>query len=373
MKIKNRGLFYLALAAMGLSSLNAFAFVENVTHGYQSCRACHLSPSGGGVLTEYGRSLSRELMSTWGPEGIEGAGFGLIPEGENFRIGGDVRSVQTYINNDQKEESRYFRMQQNVELALRAGKTWFIGTFGTQEGPKSVPERGEFLSERHYLLYDAAENLTVRIGKFRLNHGINDPNHTRVTKAGLSFGALSETYNLEVGVHSEKSELFVTSSIGALDQSRMGNERALAASYGHYVAENAKLGVSAFIGENEDTRRELLGLWGVTPLFGEKMVLLGEMDYQESTDLTPSREKTRTLAGHTRLGYHLFKGFTPYVVYEYLHSNMFNEDKIKSPGVGFQFLPLPHLEFQAEYQRQSGLPAAGLENDSVFLLLHFYL
>ena len=46
-------------------SNDAQAFVQNVTHGYPACIACHVSPNGGGLLTDYGRSLSGELMSTW--------------------------------------------------------------------------------------------------------------------------------------------------------------------------------------------------------------------------------------------------------------------------------------------------------------------
>ena len=58
-----------------LLSFNAFGFVENVTHGYPNCVACHVSPSGAGLLNDYGRSLSKELMSTWGWQGSEGPLF----------------------------------------------------------------------------------------------------------------------------------------------------------------------------------------------------------------------------------------------------------------------------------------------------------
>lgn len=353
---------------------SADAFVENVTHGYQSCRACHMSPSGGGVLTEYGRSLSRELMSTWGKEGFENAGFGLIKETEKFRVGGDVRAVQTYVDNYQVKSNRFFMMQQNVELAFKTGKAWIIGTLGTQEGPSGTPDRGTFLSERHYVLIDAAENVTVRLGKFRTNFGLNDPNHTRVTKSPLGFGSLSETYNLEVGIHNEKSELFLTSSHGFLDTpNNPRSENSLAASYGHYIGEKAKVGASFLSGENQTRTRQLLGLWGIAPV-GERGVLMGEIDYQVGHALTPGREKTPLLGGHVRYGYNVVKGVMPYVLYEQLQTDMNDSDtKTTAPGVGIQWLPIPHFEIQAEYQRQADKPIHGKTTDSAWLLVHFYL
>ena len=89
-KIASAGLFSFLL------SPNAFAFVENITHGYVNCTACHVSPAGGGLLNEYGRSLSSELMSTWGWNGAEDPAFGLVKNTKTITFGGDFRSIQTY-------------------------------------------------------------------------------------------------------------------------------------------------------------------------------------------------------------------------------------------------------------------------------------
>ena len=50
----------------------AQAFPDMIRHGYTNCTACHVSPSGGGVLNAYGRSLSKELISTWSGKNEEG-------------------------------------------------------------------------------------------------------------------------------------------------------------------------------------------------------------------------------------------------------------------------------------------------------------
>ena len=46
-----------------LFTQNVSAFPEMIRHGYINCNACHVSPAGGGLLTAYGRTISKELLS----------------------------------------------------------------------------------------------------------------------------------------------------------------------------------------------------------------------------------------------------------------------------------------------------------------------
>ena len=61
-----------ALAACALVTWGAdpaFAEPTFLSKQYPRCTACHYSASGGGLLTPYGRSLSREEISTFGRQG----------------------------------------------------------------------------------------------------------------------------------------------------------------------------------------------------------------------------------------------------------------------------------------------------------------
>ncbi|MGZ3694528.1 MAG: hypothetical protein ACXWQO_10135, partial [Bdellovibrionota bacterium] len=71
-------------------SQKAHAFAEMTTHGYTNCTACHISPNGGGTLTEYGRGLSKELLSASAKEGEEKFLYGLMQPPEWLQFGGDV-------------------------------------------------------------------------------------------------------------------------------------------------------------------------------------------------------------------------------------------------------------------------------------------
>ena len=68
----------LALILVLTFSLRSYGYPEMVRHGYANCTACHVSPNGGGILTPYGRSLSQELLSTWGAKNESDFMYGFM-------------------------------------------------------------------------------------------------------------------------------------------------------------------------------------------------------------------------------------------------------------------------------------------------------
>jgi hypothetical protein len=111
-------------------SPSLYAFPEMVRHGYINCTACHVSPAGGGLMSPYGRSMSKEILSRWSYEGEENLAHGAIKnekinawisgvEEVGFNIGGDFRYIQLYRNSETLEQGKFFPMQRDVEMAFR--------------------------------------------------------------------------------------------------------------------------------------------------------------------------------------------------------------------------------------------------------------
>src|SRR5665213_92015 len=84
-----------------LSPKVAMAFPEMIRHGYVNCTSCHVSPSGGGVLTQYGRQLSGDLLSMAATEKETPFLHGLVQTPEWLLGGGDFRAVEIYRNTPQ--------------------------------------------------------------------------------------------------------------------------------------------------------------------------------------------------------------------------------------------------------------------------------
>ncbi len=108
---------------LGIIGVNARAFPDTIRHGYTNCTTCHVSPAGGGLLNSYGRSLSRELISTWGYKNEEQPLHGLvnIPESasEAFFVGGDARSLFRRAESSSSKIDEHFLMQEQLRLVHR--------------------------------------------------------------------------------------------------------------------------------------------------------------------------------------------------------------------------------------------------------------
>lgn len=349
-------------------SVVGFSYVENTVKGYANCLACHYSPTGGDLLNDYGRSLSKEDMSTWSlSKNAEKPFFGSFKESKWARLGGDVRTIQTYVDNDFVESRKLFLMQSNVELGVKIKNILLVGTAGFRGGPSEAPNNGDFVSERHYALVNINEQTKLRLGKFRPLFGINDPNHTRATKALLGFGALTETYNLEFFKFTENYEILVNASFGAFD-GRL-EEEFLSSTFTHYLGGSSRLGLSVLVGKLDGEQRRVLSTFGVLPI-SPKLYGMYEMDYQIGES---QGARFRDLfAAYTRLGYRVFKGFQSYISYEHASPDLdVSGNYLRSPGLGVQWMPIPHTELQFEIQRQKN-SLSGIYTTAGFLQAHYY-
>jgi len=351
----------------------AFSYVENVSKGYANCMACHISPSGGGILSDYGRSLSRELSTFKAYEGFEDPFFGLTKNTENLKWGGHIRQIQVVAENDQARIGRNFTMQNNVEFAYKYHQAFLVGTIGTQEGPDSIDNKGEYLSEVHYVLLESSESSRVRIGKFKQLFGINDANHTRINKAQLGFGSNSESYNIEYTQFTDWGELNLSQSLGNFfdDDEYNSSEKNLALNLTHYGDGDARHSISLLSGKNSTTKRNLYGISSVFN-FWDKGVGRSEIDYQESANLESSRW-TRGIYGSHLYGYYIYNGVLPYLIIEHAHADLDDDQSMtQSSGTGLQWFVISHLELQFEYQNRVRSTDYSNDEDRFFAMAHIY-
>jgi hypothetical protein len=188
-------LVLLPLACVLLTTARADAYTWMIRHAYNGCGVCHADPSGGEVLTPYGRAQSDLLLRMRydgkSPEEIEPGkasnflGFLELPQ--SVMLGGSGRVASTLKGS----EYRVFPMQLDLYGQFRFGDFFAGGSVGVSKVPAGSPharaaqvttEQGDgwnVISRTHYVGLDFAEQkFTARAGRLNLPFGIRIPEHT---------------------------------------------------------------------------------------------------------------------------------------------------------------------------------------------------
>lgn len=364
-------LLFLFVVAMSSASRVAVGFAQMTSHGYASCVACHVSPSGGGILSAYGRSLSRELLSTWGVEGEEAPLYGAVKPPDWLLLGGDMRWLQLVSKSRFVEQARFFLMQADVEAAAQTGDVQFVATFGYQSPSSRNDDGSRFFSRRHYVQVRLSEQDLVRAGKFEAAFGIRWPDHYRFPRRELGWDEGSESYRLEWSHIAERWEGIVSASLGRPDANALGVERGLTARFAKYLGEGSQVAWSVHYGTNDAGPRVATGPSASLALV-ERWMLFLEAYGQKLLGGTRGTNTGVVLAA--RENYEALRGLHLFAVQEYAKPD------VSVPGgdkaafeLGFQWFPRPHLEFSGALRKQtSPVPGAGA-TDAATLLLHYYL
>lgn len=352
----------------------AQAFPENVRHGYVNCTSCHVSPSGGGALTPYGRSLSSELMSTWSYKNEEGFLHGAIKEDkmpEWLMIGGDLRGVQTHADTPQFTEDKFYNMQEDIEVAVRKG----IVTLDLEYGHIEDPGNPHWGSRRYYAMVSITDEWTVRVGRFFPQFGLNIPDHYVPTRRSLGFDSsqpISQERNaIEAAWNGENWSAFATVSQMPGEIAVTRRETGTSLQLNRNLGDSSKVGASVWYGSNDQMSREMFGVHGILG-FTKTLFLLSEFDHQWS-DPKPNGAETRGFFAFNRLGFEFHKGLIAFLQAEYSQSNLSsNASATDAYGPGLQFFPRPHFEFEGVWRKTRNRVQGADFTDYGFLFLHYY-
>ena len=234
-----------ALAACALVTWGAdpaFAEPTFLSKQYPRCTACHYSVSGGGLLTPYGRSLSREAISTFGRQGAgvepapgatgeEGFLFGALSSESPFQLGLDIRPSQLRVGTPGREVSkRNFLMTLDLQAAWQRDRWKAYGTVGRQPRGRG----GRLVSYEHWIAYQVREGVSVRGGRFLPAYGVRFADHTSFTRAGLQLAQDDQIYGVEVDVSTDRALLQVSAGPGRAESLIAGGGRGAFTSTGRF-------------------------------------------------------------------------------------------------------------------------------------------
>jgi hypothetical protein len=126
--------------------------------------------------------------------------------------------------------------------------------------------------------------------------------------------------------------------------------------------------------KNNQFNQTIYGLNAVHS-FAKNWIIRTEVDLEKKKLIVNNayKKKVDGLYSDHQVGHQLFKGGLAYIIYEYAQADLSNNlTQIYSPGIGLQFLPVPHVEFQLEYQRRTYRSQSGNPEHRSFFTFHLY-
>jgi hypothetical protein len=212
-------LLAIALALVSLAA-SARAEPEFLSRQYSRCTTCHYSPTGGGLLTPYGRSLSRQELSTTGRSGSTQGGkeetflYGALGDALGpVQVGIDVRPAHLNFNVDGQSSNLDLFMNADLLAAYRFHEWTVYGEVGRQ----LRPEGAKLDSYEYWVAHQPEKGIGFRVGRFLPAYGVHLADHTAFTRAGLGFDSYDQLYAVELSRTSERDLLQLTLGPGRAD------------------------------------------------------------------------------------------------------------------------------------------------------------
>jgi hypothetical protein len=174
--------------AVVLSPRRAQAYPWMIRHDYTGCATCHIDPSGGGVLTEYGAAQGDILLRTrYGgsaadPDVTPAAGFlwGALKPPEWFLPSGSLRTLAlTDKIGNSAFANQFVVMQADLRAAIVEGGFRAYGSIGgVSSSGSGASVAGGLVSREYWLGWSFAQDaLLLRAGRIDLPFGIRQIEH----------------------------------------------------------------------------------------------------------------------------------------------------------------------------------------------------
>lgn len=193
--------FVVSFLAVVLWPGRADAYPWMIRHEYNNCIACHVDPSGGGLLTPYGRGQSQVLLSTkYSNEEVNPgkfiffAGFAELPPTLNlgawFRTGYIKRDTDNPGIKDNLLAMRYDfqgqitfdKVKFNLSLGISprneaVGNAQYAFVTRRLNAQNTLLREVQVVSREHWVGYDVSDAIMLRAGRINLPFGLRNFEH----------------------------------------------------------------------------------------------------------------------------------------------------------------------------------------------------
>ena len=383
------------LMAVLVWTSSASAYPWMIRKEYTTCNVCHADPSGGGLLTPYGRSLGVTEMDMKYKKGDDDPGkvgnflWGIeLPE--PLLMGGDIRSMGLLAWQGGQQTTRFILMQADLQSQVSIGRFRMNGNLGfVHEGAlKASITRGDdlqqnrLISRTFWMGVDIGTDnpVLLRAGRLNLPYGIRSVEHTayvrKTTRTDTNDG---QQYGVAVSLNVEKVRGELMGIAGNFNvRPDDFRERGYSAYLEYGPSTKVAVGASSLITHaNLDinsalpTWRQAHGLFGrfaLTPA----LVLMGEANVLSTSN--PPANTALGMSAYVQLDLEAVQGL------HFLLTGEMKDEKFKTLGVSaggwasVWWFFLPHCDLRIDgIFRNEDLGAGRSSVGMILGQLHLYL
>jgi hypothetical protein len=308
----------------------ASAYGWMIHHGYTGCSTCHADPSGGSLLTAYGRAQSEILLRSHygGGDGTEedpgtlgNFALGAIPLPDSLLLGGDYRGAYLWTQVQGTPVTRQFlQMQADLEGQLsidrfRVNASIGYDKTGAQAAAITTNPQDNLISRVYWAGVDIGEDkqFLLRAGRMNIPYGLRTIEHTMFIHSPPALAGSGVRDDTNQGQEMGVSLAYTGDKLRGEAMAIVGNyqispdayrERGYSAYLEWAVYERLAIGVSSLVTHADRDVYYSTPLWRQSHgVFGRwspwgPLAILGEAD-----GLVDSQPQSSTAIANTHFGY----------------------------------------------------------------------
>lgn len=363
---------FLMLASAG--GARAYPMFQLST-GTKRCSACHVSPSGGGLLTTWGRDESADTIANGG-DGRFLHGVWDPPKWLGLSVDLRHAGLVNDVGDHEGPTLASFPMQADLYTRLVFGAWSLQTTVGVRGSTRPVnpPLYSRIVSREHYAMWKPrGSGAFVRVGRFFVPGGLRLAEHILYSRRYAAQGMLEETYNVSGGWTTDRSELHLTLFVPDFIRPVGHRGRGFGAYYERRLDDATALGASAKLTFGPEDDRHLVGVVAKHWFEGPALLVQAELDGIAQTFHDADATRAQLLL-HTGVTWVAKRGWYTTLYYERFDEDLKIDDVSRDAvGLQVQWFPRAHFEVHAfgRWQQVGGLD--GEPARLAMLMLHWWM
>lgn len=393
-----RWLLALTVAALlSAATSRAQAYPQfQFSSGTAQCSQCHYSPTGGGLITDWGRSEAGDTISRGGDGALL---HGAWTPPSWLALGADVRlaALRNDVGGAQAPEYAAFPMQSDVyaraalpahlSVYLEGGVRGDVGRNQTVDNRfSSVTDR--FISNEHYVMWrPSTSGPYIRAGRFFAPWGLRFVEHIFYVQRYTGYDLYNETYTVSGGYMGSDWELHVSlftppPESFPLPLSSVGVRESGGAAYGEKrFADRGAIALQARLGVGSEATRYQAGAVGKLWVDRAHLLFLGEADFIR-LQVPASSAGENQFVSYLGATYFPVRGVMAGVAYERFQEDLalgrtahdaFDIEASFFPWAHFEVLAIGRFQFLGSGATGGGATDDGANASLAMLQLHYYL